>query len=172
MMKGVYMRQVKLLVGLPGARKTSWARLYVASGNSGTMILTLDVIRSMLFGKYDYREDFEPLVYQIALDSLNRILTTGYDCIVDDSMLSLTKASRNYIITWIRAKEYRLGKINLEAVTFDYSPKCVEDRLSNPRGLDKSRWLQTINEMMLKFEPVSSGEGFDSIVHSTSFSFS
>jgi predicted kinase len=166
------MREVKILIGLPGAKKTTWARSYVTSGNYNTAIITLDAIREMMYGRYDYREELEPLIYQIAVAIIRQSLRAGLDIIIDDTMLILTKQSREHLVNFLRSYLYACGKISIQAVTFQYDQQCVINRTSDPRGLDPSRWLMVINEMMLKFEPVSDAEDFDSIVKSHSFSFS
>lgn len=159
------MNEVIVLVGLPGSGKTTWATNYVKE-NQSTLIVNLDCIREMLFGKYDYRDFHEPLVYKIAINAIDGILKSGCNVIIDDSMLTLTRKSRAIIVNYIRSRDYanKYSKHTITAIEFIYSTFCEESRLRNHRGLGPLRWANTIDTMRQRFESVYPSEDFNKIV--------
>ncbi|HEX2958324.1 MAG TPA: AAA family ATPase, partial [Chitinispirillaceae bacterium] len=91
------MQTIDILIGLPGAGKTTYARNYTAN-NPGWMIISVDNIREMLYGKYHYDEKDQLLVQRITGRTVKEILRYGYDLIIDDSILILTKAARRELV--------------------------------------------------------------------------
>lgn len=156
------MKTVDVLIGLPGAGKTEYAKSFVIS-NPDWMIITLDAIREMLYGRYVYKDSDQSMVQRIAGFIVGQIAKSGRNVILDDTVLILTKASRKELIMSLRAMFYSEG-IVIRAIVFNYDfDICLNRRLRDPRGVSSYQWKQVITELMRQYEPVYESEDFDKI---------
>lgn len=158
------MRTFDLLIGLPGAGKTTYAKNFV-NDNPGWMIVTLDAIREMLYGKYVYNDSDQAMVQRMAGFIVSEIAKSGRDAIVDDTVMVLTKAARKELVLSLRTKFYK-EDISIRAIVFKYQLDiCLNRRLAEPRGVSPWRWKKVVSELFRTFEPVSEFEGFDEILY-------
>jgi predicted kinase len=151
------MNMVKILIGLPGAGKSSWAAQYLNTNTPNeTVIISLDSIREMLFGKYCFVDRLESLVRGIAYHVMRSALHAKLDIIIDDTNLILTKADREMLVYTLRALEHHTGVLTIEAICFPYTDECKYRRMHDNRGLGASRWEKLIDEMLERYQPIMS----------------
>lgn len=154
---------VDVLIGLPGAGKTSYARNFVIT-NPDWMIITLDAVREMLYGRYVYNDTDQSMMQLIAGFIVKQVVQSGRNAIIDDTVMVLTKAARRELILSLRALLYT-EKIQIRAIDFSYDFEiCLNRRIAEPRGVSAIHWKKVISEMVQQFEPISEFEGFDEII--------
>lgn len=148
--------QIYILIGLPGAGKSTWAR-EKASKDPGVMIVNKDAIRKMLFGRYDYKNNVEPLIHSIALRAIGSCIERGYDVIVDETNLS--KKNRLNICKDIHTMAEELKqRANIHYIEYKPSVEHLKRRLLDKRGFSEGRWIKIYNKMMEAYDPVTKEE--------------
>lgn len=156
------MLKLLILVGLPGAGKTTWAKK-VLERCTGVVLVSSDAIREMLYGRYDFRPGDEEMVRRIALAAMRYAFVHRCSVILDDSLLSLTAESRDSLVEYVRTFEPLFGKLEISAITFPRMPlehlKFV--RQQDPKGLTPMHWEHVINELSAEFQSVEGNECFD-----------
>lgn len=168
------MNRVEILIGLPGAGKDTVARQAVeiarTLGNVPPVIVSLDNIREMIYGKYEYHADDEPFIKHLGLRIIRNALEDQRDVVVNDSMWILTRADRHLLINFIRTNEHRVGGIDIVATQLMTPPEiCRARRVSNPRTLKAADWHRIIDEMQAQYQPIVNpddglNEGFDEVI--------
>lgn len=150
------MTKIIILIGLPGAGKSTWAKKK-ALEDPGVMIVNKDAIRKMLFGRYDYKNNVEPLIHSIALRAIGSCIERGYDVIVDETNLS--KKNRLNICKDIHTMAEELKqRANIHYIEYKPSVEHLKRRLLDKRGYSEGRWIKVYNEMMEAYDPVTNEE--------------
>lgn len=127
-----------LLMGLIGSGKSTWAQKHV-SQNPRVLIVNRDSIRSMLFGKYKYELEVEVAVREAAMLICRQIFRLSYHVLIDETNLRFDRRRM-----WAGLAEEFGAKIHLVHLT--ESRRNLENRMKDPRGLDKITWGSAINK--------------------------
>jgi len=154
------MSKIIVLVGLPGAKKTTWAKDYQLA-NGSYKIVSFDAIREMLYGRYDYREKDEEMIKYIGLSTVSKLIISKHDVIIDDSMLVLTRFQRAYLVKFLRDMQPMFGTMQISAVSFPHLPEHRGLRKADPRGLPAEHWDSVFDKMLSIYEPMNDKETFD-----------
>ncbi len=154
-------KQIDVLVGLPGAGKTTFAR-ELLKDRTDTLIISPDSLREMLWGKYTFIEDSEYDLRQAILAMMTTLFASGFSLIVDESTWILSERDRRRLV--IQLRHFCPGA-TITAWVFPYNPEMLQRRQRDPRGYTEEHWTQIVNEMIQKFEPVTDEEGFHYVKH-------
>ena len=142
------MSKLYLPIGMIGSGKSTWARQYIKE-NPGTKIVGGDEIRFMLNGgTYTHDEALEQTVLTILLDSVGRLLDSGYDVILDECYCSLNRAMRERVANVFRAA-------TVIAVVFperDMQDHIDDKILKGLRGKTVNYWKRVFCEMKDVYE--------------------
>jgi len=146
---------VHILCGLIGSGKSTWAK---KSGNLDTVIISKDSIRTMLQGLYVYDNKIEPLVKQIAFNSIGAAIAHNFNIIIDET--NLTRDKRKELIEFITdvsdQVEIKIDAVNI--VYFTEAEKNVDNRMRSPRGVKREDWNAIYEGMKLIFEEPTESE--------------
>ena len=139
-----------LLVGLPGAGKTTYAKKYVAD-NDNTMHLSSDLIRQELWGDEAIQGDNNKvfsLMHDMTITALNHGKSVVYDA------TNITRKDRAFIIS----KCPKFAKIEAHIV---WAPieTCIERDAARERTVGKD----VIDRMLKRFHAPYYDEGIDEI---------
>ena len=168
------MNNIVVLVGLPGAGKGEIAKKLIADEIAGfvsekTIIVSLDNIREMVNGKYEFDESKEDIVWSIGFYSIKKALTMHYDVIIDDTLLSINKAERASLLRTLRSTEVLIkNSFNVIAVQVNTpSNICKLRRVNEDKGLGGLHWIRVIDELSTRYEPIAEDglEGFDMVAY-------
>jgi predicted kinase len=126
------------------------------------MIVNKDAIRTMLYGRYAYKKNFEDVVKNIARYSILMSLQFGCDVIIDETNVS--RDSRENLVKMIR--QY-FDKVHCRIVyrVFPKGKECLERRLLDPRDISEKTWREVHQDMMDRWEDPTREEEFDEIVY-------
>lgn len=145
------MRTLYIMCGLPGSGKDTEARRIAEE--TGALIVCKDNIREMIFGKYVFNAEVEPVVKEINGLAVGVIyVESEFDIVVNEC--HLTAGKRKY---WIELSE----KYNIKPViVYCDTPAavCIKRRMSEPRTYTPEKWIEVIESMVLSFEPPTSAE--------------
>ncbi|MBN1604721.1 MAG: AAA family ATPase [Chitinispirillaceae bacterium] len=161
------MNKIQVLCGLPGSKKTTWAReasrTRRANGD-GVYIVSFDNIREMLHGMYVFNQIDETIVRVIAFQNIKQLLTLGFDVIIDDCLIANTRSDRALLCRTLRGFKEDVGPVAIEVIVFDRPvEKCIDARLADTKGIDRHRWLKAFDEIVEAYEPIVDTEHFDSV---------
>lgn len=139
-----------LLVGIPGAGKTTYAKNYIKS-NSNTIHLSSDSIRAELYGNESIQgnpADVFSLMQKRAIEALN----DGHDVIYDAT--NITRKDRASIISICP----KFVKIECHII---WTP--IEECIKRDAARDRTVGKEVIDKMLKKFQAVYYDEGVDEI---------
>jgi predicted kinase len=142
------MQRVYILIGVPGAGKSTWAAS-VAAHRENTVIINRDSIRTMIKGKYNFVPALEPLVSEMSQHAIFAALKRGYDVIVDEC--HITREKRWKTVDYIRSNH---PEVAIGFVQFVSDDLCLIRRCEEPRGYTKEKWAKVHDAMMNAYEPV------------------
>jgi adenylate kinase family enzyme len=155
-------QKVYILMGLPGAGKTTWAEA-LAEQNDKIAIISRDDIRYMLSHSYRYNKDrwHQALVQKTSNDMTYSAMAFGFDIVLD--RLSLTREQREKTVKEIR---YVAGTLMMEVEV--HIVHCTEDKENVKRRMnsdmrwgDEAYYEKLISDMKEQVEVVQCGEDFD-----------
>ena len=150
---------VYILCGLIGSGKSTWAKEKAKESN--TVIINKDNIRSMLKGDYVFHKDLEPLVKEIAYDSILESVFKNFDVIIDET--NLTKKHRADYISLIKS-HYKDKNIKINIVYFTEKENNVDRRMNDPKGQSREVWQKVHFDMLRVFEEPTSDEADNLII--------
>jgi predicted kinase len=138
------------VMGLPGSGKSTYCKTLDG------IIINRDAIRMMIYGKYDFRKEDEPMVFEMALSCAKHALI-GYD---KDIIIDETGANVMHRIRWC---EELKGLCKINAVLINTPVHiCVERRLADNKG-SNADWATIIQNMYLGYKRPTTEEGFNNI---------
>jgi predicted kinase len=154
-----------ITVGLIGAGKSFWAREKVLQDQKNgikTLIVNGDAVREMIYGKYEFKEEMEPIVNSLLMRDIETITTAGCNIIIDEMLMTLTASKRKSLI---RLLKYH-GVNKIVTVTFDSSIEKLQRRITNDnRGYDAARWQRVYDECIAFYDPfIADDEGHDFVI--------
>lgn len=143
------MVNVYITVGLVGSGKSTYCTNKIKH-DSNIRIVNKDSIREMIYGKYDFNINDEPMIHSISVDMVNKLIENNYDVIIDET--NITKKHRK---EWITNIKY---KVNIVFVYFLEHENNLNWRMTNPRGFSRELWESVLNNMRSKFELIDEEE--------------
>ena len=156
-------QQVYVLMGLPGAGKTTWAKKKL-DANNNTIVIGRDGIRYMLSAGYSYdsSQKHQDFVYKASYYLIENGLLEGFDIIIDQLSLGLCQRfdTYNHIKEFCRVNGLWCD-VHLIHLTED--EENVQRRLdSNMRWGDREYYENLIKKLKESTEDVGDFEEFDS----------
>lgn len=143
------MSKLYLPIGMIGSGKSTWARQFIKD-NPNTRIVGGDEIRFMLNGgDYLHHSSLEPIVLNILLDAVARLLHAGYDVILDECYCSLSRDMRKHVASMFGAD------VEIIAVVFperDMKDHIDDKILKGLRGKTVNYWKRVFCEMKEVYE--------------------
>jgi predicted kinase len=140
-----------LLVGLPGSGKSTWA------AKQGKLIINRDAIRNMVYGKYDFRKDDEPVILDMAQACVLAAANARRDIIIDETGVNI--GTRAKYIEMLKRAGY-----NVHCRWFSASVEtCIARRKKDTKGYDQD-WEEVIRSMAKVIKPPSLSEGYSFIL--------
>jgi predicted kinase len=167
-------QRVYILIGLPGAGKSTWSRNQIAKGinKNGCTIVSRDSIRQMLNGDYKYIEEQQDLITKIAAASASAILERGEDLIVDQANLS--KKDRKDVTNFVVKEIGDRDDVDIFFVNFlESNIKTLVDRrlAGDAEGKDRlgyfndrAYYCKVILKMKEKYDEILSWEDWNFIL--------
>jgi len=148
------MQKLYLTIGILGSGKTTWAKK-MAKEDSNVKIISPDVIRQMLHGRYLYDNDLDSLVTNICQELIKILSYNYYDVIID--CCNLTK-SRRESWPWWRAEKI--------AVVFPRKTKVwhVNNKMKDSKGKSRSYWNGVYDSHVEQVEPIDK-ESFNEVIY-------
>lgn len=141
-----------ILIGYPGSGKSTWAKKQKAA------IINRDSIRTMIYGKYDYRHEDEILVYEMAEACAWAAMNHERDVVIDDTNLPLKTRAK-----WIET--FKRMKYRVVFVVFNTDLRtCIARRSIESKGFNPSYWEKVITNMQNIYCEPKLGEGADEII--------
>ena len=139
------------MCGLPGGGKSTWAKKHVEH-DQNSIIVSKDDIRTMINGKYLFLESKEKVVGDIVQGAVLDGVENGYDVILDGT--NITKESRMH---WIGFAA--ISGMKPVIVWCKGDGNNLENRMKDPRGYLRGKWMSVIEDMESRFEaPVEDEE--------------
>ena len=158
-------RKVFLLIGLPGAGKTTWTKKYVKE-NPDTLVVSRDDIRLHLHsGTYIFETELEPVIKSMSDNMISDILfSTDKNLIIDETNGRIL--NRKHLIDLIKETEQfnTVKKCKIIGVVFTETKNNLRNRMKNNRGYTKQKWKDVIDGMKNSWEAVKKKEGFHQII--------
>jgi predicted kinase len=152
---------VWILVGIPGAGKSTWAKEKAKDGN--TIIISRDDLRYMIKGEYIFDMRYEPLIKEMSRSMIADAMRAGFDIIIDET--NITKRQRTEIIEFVKDNEDFDDFASIIAVVFEEKENNLENRMREPRGLSRDLWESVINKMKDNWEDITDDERFVKIIN-------
>lgn len=165
------MGKIVVLIGLPGSGKGCIAKVLNETTSSligrRSVIISLDNIREMLNGRYEFDIEKENLVWSIGVNAMSNAMNRGFDIIVDDCLLSIDKRQRQNLVMMFRSSEYiHRAPHFISAIQMNTPIEvCKSRRVKETKGLEALHWVRAIDELYNRYEPISddNNEGFDEV---------
>ena len=155
-----------ILVGLPGAGKSSWACEFIKLGMQGghlSAIINKDSLTSMLNGgTYKFIPEYRAAIKRMDQIGVETLLYDGINVIVDNC--NITREKRDEY----KSIGVRYLGANITYVFFDCFDIniLVRRRMENARNLSQEEWTKVIMSMNQSFEPLTVEEtGACPIIH-------
>ena len=149
--------KIYLLVGIPGSGKTYWAEHFL-NDNKNSYILSTDAIRTMLYGKYDYRIQDEDLIKKICQSGLKQMIINvpaESNIIIDDCNLTKVIRKKKFnIICEANAHRQQTKKewLSMKIINFKPHAKNLEWRMRAAKGISEKQWYAVIKAMKESYE--------------------
>lgn len=154
------MKDIDVLVGLPGCGKTSYAKKILDS-QSGSVLLSYDHIREMIKGCYCFTDFTEELTNEIGEKILKVYLQNKEvnKIIIDDCILTNTSEKRQKLTKFIKEN---CTDVYVKGVLFTTPIKtCIERRIKENKGICVD-WKKTIEKINSESDFSIYGCGFNS----------
>ena len=147
-----------LLSGLPGSGKSTWCKNYLKK-HSKTLVISMDSLREMLHADtYIFDKDLEPTIRFMTDSLIQHAIETNRNIIIDET--NGTRCRREKLINIISDCDDR---IKIICVVFKEGNN-LKNRMKQPRGYTRQKWLEIICKMKHYWQPVTKTEGFDQII--------
>lgn len=139
------------VMGLPGAGKSTYCREKLSG-----LIINRDGIRTMLYGKYNYIKEDEPMIFEMTIH-LAKSAIIGHDknIIIDE-----TGANVAHRMRWCEVLR-NVCKINAIYINTPLET-CIKRRIADNKGLD-TNWENVIRTMHSGYKKPTLAEGFSKI---------
>ena len=138
------MNKLYIMIGVPGAGKSTWIKHYFAAAATKTAVISKDCIRYMIWGEnYVFSELTEPLVKDITRESIKCAVDNGFNIIIDET--NIRKACRESI------KELVTDEYEIIYVVFR-NTDTLDRRMINPKGYSRDEWDAVIKGMVNSME--------------------
>jgi predicted kinase len=159
------MKEVYVLVGLPGSGKSTYARKLVEQ-KPESIIISPDYLRIMLHDVYVFNDKYERIIRQMVSKIFEiAILSPDVSCVIfDECLVSNTIEQREILIRYIRSFEPQIGhRIIIKAIIFETTVEdCIKRRHKDPKGSCPKSWDKVIKGRAAEHEDLWD-EDFDFI---------
>jgi len=141
-----------VLVGIPGAGKTTWAQRW----RGRAAICSRDDIRRRVFG-VEFKETLEPIVSDIFYETL-------YALVFGEEFHGPVVVDCTHLTRRVRDVVRRIGVMGgrrTVAVVFDLDPEVAWER---KKATGSAMSKEAFDRLVASYEPVGSDEGFDEVM--------
>lgn len=152
---------VYILIGLPGAGKSTWARKKVMEKRSRPIVvINRDSLREMINGgRYEYTKEKESIVKDMSFNCIRAAWECKYredmpDLIIDETHTTIERRRMTIIPIEILSNHVQ-PKIVYVYFTEKNTSLLLGRRMQNNRGYDSYQWANVIREMARNFESPS-----------------
>jgi predicted kinase len=156
------MKQIYILIGLPGAGKSTWARRFIEK-NQNSIIICHDDFRKSFKGKYTFEDGLEQFIFLVGEEIIKLALNENFDnIIIDECLISNTIEKRRELISFLR-----LHNVYINAIVFKTDVEtCVNRRMIDNKGVSTAEsWRNTILIHANSLQEINENEDFDKIVY-------
>lgn len=162
-------RKIVIMCGLPGSGKSTIAKRLLDT-NHGSIIISRDAIRQMIYGKYDFHKEDEDMVFDFAMQMFRSAFIAkiyiSKDIILDECCVT-TKTRAKWIDAikecWNLDKKHNINKIKIYCcVAHCDVNKCISRR-ENDTSRTRQPWRDIITNMNASFSIPRTEEGFSGI---------
>lgn len=133
-------------VGVIGSGKTTWSR------KQGKRIISDDDLRTMLYGKYEYREEDELALKKGAIALAIQLSYSETDVIIDSAAWFLTIEARRHVWQSISLSD-RLPQITWVVFPIPSREQIINWPTTKLRGISITRWLEVYEKQKAAFNP-------------------
>ena len=163
---GGKMQNIYIMMGLPGAGKTTWAE-EKANNDNNIVIISRDDIRYISSHSYNYHESrrHQDFVKKVSLDMLEDAIAFGLDVVIDQ--LSLTKEQRKKTLDNVRyLADTFMVEVRVHLIYCTENKENVNRRMqSDMRWGDEDYYKKTIEDMKAQLDDEKlNEEGFYRVV--------
>lgn len=149
-----------MTVGVVGSGKSTFAKNWVLGGKR--TVIDVDGIRSALHGGiYTYNEEHEDYVFRTGVKAASQFLSGGYEVLMDDASLFLTKDGRMRFINACLCQFGIEKQINFGYYIFQTPSKdrVMARRAVESRGLSVDVWAGVYDKHIEMLQVPESSEG-------------
>jgi predicted kinase len=152
------MKELVLLVANTGEGKSTLAKKYQ---EKGYVVIGKDSIRYAIgAGNYVYKQEYEPIIWEIELSMLESFMDLGVDIVIDS--ICVSKIMRARYINPAKLYDYKVKCHLLPQLTMK---EAVDRRMQNPHGQnDRALWEHTWVKFQQQYEEPTLDEGIDEII--------
>ncbi|MBN1467701.1 MAG: AAA family ATPase [Fusobacteriaceae bacterium] len=153
------MKKLIILIGNIGSGKTTFIKSQRLV-KKGYVVIARDRLRYAIGGgDYIFNVDYEPIIWQTALELFEKFLKLGVKIVVDE--VGITKLIRKRYI--FLAKKYKYKTIGIEMPRFS-KRKSVNHRMKNPHGqFDRRLWERVWDKFNKVYEKPTKSESFSQL---------
>lgn len=137
-----------ILIGMIGSGKSAWARM-MAGTDFNIIRIGVDDIRNMIKDRYTFDFQLEPLIDEMKMAMIRKVLNAGKDVIIDDSHLT-KEVRKDLCMNLVEMTRTGIDIIYVRMMCDD--DLALKRRLSNLRGKSEFEWRQAMYEDKSMFE--------------------
>jgi len=152
------MKELVLLVANIGEGKSTLAKQYQ---EKGYIVIGKDSLRYVIgAGNYVYKQEYEPIIWEIEINMLDSFMNIGADIVIDSVCVS--KSMRARYIHCAGMYDYNIKCHVLPQLTMK---EAVDRRMQNPHGQrDRELWERAWIKFQAQYEEPTLDEGIDEII--------
>ena len=152
------MKELVLLIANIGEGKSTLAKQYQ---EKGYVVISKDGLRySIGAGNYVYKQEYEPIIWDIELSMLDSFMSLGVSIVIDS--ICVSKSMRARYINSAKICDYKIKCHILPQLTMK---EAVDRRMRNPHGQrDRELWENAWVKFQAQYEEPTLDEGFDEII--------
>lgn len=152
------MKTITILVGNIGSGKSTWI---LKNRKENEVVVSRDSLRYMFGGgNYLFSSFTEPLVWDIELAIVDRLMMSNFSIVVDETGMS--RKMRERYIKLAKLFNYKIIVVEMPRLSME---ECVNRRMRNPHQQPaKEIWETVWKKFDSQYEKPSKEEGIDEII--------